>query len=49
MTSIVQAGPTFKLIAENEFEDYSLSSPAISGGTMYFRTTKFLWAIGTKP
>jgi outer membrane protein assembly factor BamB len=49
VTSIVQAGPEFKLIAENEFEDYSLSSPAISGGTMYFRTTKFLWAIGTKP
>jgi outer membrane protein assembly factor BamB len=22
---------------------------AISGGTMYFRTTKFLWAIGSKP
>jgi outer membrane protein assembly factor BamB len=49
VTSIVKAGPEFQLIAENEFSDYSLSSPAISGGTMYFRTTKFLWAIGNKP
>ena len=49
VTSIVKAGPVFQVIAENEFEDYSLSSPAISGGTMYFRTTKFLWAIGNKP
>ena len=48
VTSIVKAGPEFQLIAENEFEDFSLSSPAISGGTMYFRTTKFLWAIGSK-
>ena len=49
VTSIIKAGPAFEILAENEFNDYSLSSPAISGGTMYFRTTKFLWAIGNKP
>jgi outer membrane protein assembly factor BamB len=49
VTSVVRAGPEFQVLSENEFEDYSLSSPAISGGTMYFRTTKFLWAIGNKP
>jgi outer membrane protein assembly factor BamB len=48
VTSVVKAGPEFQVIAENEFDDYSLSSPAISNGTMYFRTTKFLWAIGAK-
>ncbi len=48
VTSVIKAGPEFQLIAENEFDDYSLSSPAISSGTMYFRTTKFLWAIGAK-
>jgi outer membrane protein assembly factor BamB len=48
VTSVVKAGPAFQLLAENEFDDYSLSSPAISGGTIYFRTTKFLWAIGNK-
>jgi outer membrane protein assembly factor BamB len=49
VTSVVKAGPQFELLSENEFSDYSLSSPAISNGTMYFRTTKFLWAIGNKP
>jgi outer membrane protein assembly factor BamB len=49
VTSVIKAGPAFEILAENEFNDYSLSSPAISGGTMYFRTTKFLWAIGNKP
>ena len=48
VTSVVKAGPEFQVLAENEFDDYSLSSPAISDGTMYFRTTKFLWAIGKR-
>lgn len=48
VTSVVKAGPEFQILAENEFDDYSLSSPAISNGTMFFRTTKFLWAIGSK-
>jgi outer membrane protein assembly factor BamB len=48
VTSVVKAGPEFQVLAENEFQDYSLSSPAVSNGTMYFRTTKFLWAIGNK-
>ena len=49
VTSVVKAGPAFEVLAENDFDDYTLSSPAISSGTMYFRTTKFLWAIGSKP
>lgn len=48
VTSVIKAGPEFQVLAENEFDDYTLSSPAVSGGQMYFRTTKFLWAIGTK-
>ena len=46
VTSVVKAGPQFQILAENEFDDYSLSSPAISGGRIFFRTTKHLWAIG---
>ena len=42
-----KAGAAFEVLAENEFDDYTLSSPAVSGGRMFFRTTKFLWAIGT--
>jgi len=48
VTSVIPAGRAFHVIAENEFDDYTLSSPAVSGGRMYFRTTKFLWAIGSK-
>jgi outer membrane protein assembly factor BamB len=47
VTSVIKAGPEFQVLAENEFDDYTLSSPAVSGGRMYFRTTKFLWAIGS--
>ncbi len=48
LTSVIKAGPTFQVLAENEFDDYTLSSPAVSGGRIYFRTAKFLWAIGAK-
>jgi outer membrane protein assembly factor BamB len=48
VTSVIKAGPEFQVLAENEFDDYALSSPALSSGQMYFRTTKFLWAIGSK-
>jgi outer membrane protein assembly factor BamB len=48
VTSVIKAGPEFQVLAENEFDDYTLSSPAVSGGQMFFRTTRFLWAIGSK-
>ena len=48
VTSVIKAGPSFQLLAENEFDDYTLSSPAISDGQIFFRTTKFLWAIGKR-
>lgn len=46
LTSVVKAGPEFQVLAENDLDDYTLSSPAISGGRIFIRTTKFLWAIG---
>jgi outer membrane protein assembly factor BamB len=48
LTSVIKAGPVFELIAENDFDDYTLSSPAVSGGQIFFRTAKFLYAIGKK-
>jgi outer membrane protein assembly factor BamB len=48
LTSVVKAGPAFQLLAENELDDYTLSSPAISSGQIFLRTTKFLWAIGKR-
>jgi outer membrane protein assembly factor BamB len=48
LTSVVKSGPAFQLLAENELDDYTLSSPAISSGQIFLRTTKFLWAIGKR-
>lgn len=43
---VVAAGPDFQLLAENRLGEPCLATPAISGGRMYFRTTKSLLAIG---
>jgi hypothetical protein len=44
----VKAGPAFELVAENEVDDYVLSSPAISDGQIFIRTTKFLYCVGSR-
>lgn len=48
LTSVVQAGPKFELLAENALNDYSLSSPAISDGQIFIRTSQHLYCIGVK-
>ena len=48
LTSVVKAGPAFEILAENAFNDYILSSPAISDGQIFIRTAGHLWAIGTR-
>jgi outer membrane protein assembly factor BamB len=48
VTSVVQAGPKFALLAENDLGDYTLSSPAISDGQIFVRTASFLYAIGQR-
>lgn len=46
VTSVVQAGPTFAVLAENDLGEYTLSSPAVSDGQIFIRTDKALYAIG---
>jgi len=46
VTSVVRAGPQFEILAENNLDDYTLSSPAISNGQIFLRTDFALWAIG---
>jgi len=48
VVSVLDAGPTFKVLAENDMADYTLSSPAISGGQIFIRTQKFLYCIGAR-
>jgi len=48
LTSVVKAGPAFEVLAENDLNDYTLSSPAISEGQIFIRTAKALWCIGNK-
>jgi outer membrane protein assembly factor BamB len=48
VTVVVKAGPVFQVLAENDLDDYTLSSPAISDGQIFIRTAKFLYCIGTR-
>ena len=48
LTSVVRAGPKFEVLAENNFDDYTLSSPAISEGQIFIRTAGALWSIGKR-
>jgi outer membrane protein assembly factor BamB len=47
-TVVVKAGPAFEVVAENDFDDYTLSSPAISEGQIFIRTAKHLYCIGKR-
>jgi outer membrane protein assembly factor BamB len=48
LTTVLRAGPKFEILAENDFADYSLSTPAVSEGQIFIRTTSALWAIGKR-
>jgi outer membrane protein assembly factor BamB len=45
---IIQDGSTFNLLAEIPLNDISLTAPAITDGMIFFRTQKFLIAVGKK-
>jgi outer membrane protein assembly factor BamB len=45
---IVQAGPEFKLLGVNEMGEICMATPAISQGTLFFRTRHHLVAIGSE-
>ncbi|HVF22173.1 MAG TPA: PQQ-binding-like beta-propeller repeat protein [Pyrinomonadaceae bacterium] len=46
LTTVLAAGPKFEVLSENPLNDYTLSSPAISDGRIYIRTSGFLYSIG---
>jgi outer membrane protein assembly factor BamB len=48
VTTVFRAGPKFELVAENNLDDYALSSPAISEGQIFLRTAQYLYCIGKR-
>lgn len=48
VTTVIKAGPKFEVLAENNLNDYCLSSPAISDGQIFIRTTGNLYCIGKR-
>ncbi len=46
ITTVFRAGPKFELLAENNLDDFTLSSPAISEGQIFLRTAQYLYCIG---
>jgi outer membrane protein assembly factor BamB len=48
LTVVMKAGDKFEVIAENDLKEYCLSSPAISQGQIFIRTTGFLYCIGKR-
>ena len=47
-TVVVRAGSAFEVLAENDLDDYTLSSPAVSEGQIFIRTAKRLYCIGKR-
>ncbi len=46
---VVRAGRQFEVLARNSLDEVTLASPAVSEGTLYFRTRHHLVAIGGPP
>ena len=43
---VIAAGPKYELLARNELGEICMATPAISEGTIFFRTKNHLIAIG---
>jgi outer membrane protein assembly factor BamB len=46
--SVIAAGTRFRQLASNEMGESIMATPALSGGVMYVRTSRNLFAIGRK-
>jgi len=47
-TTVIEAGPEFKVLAKNPLDEKVQASPAISRGQLFIRTEKHLFCIGGK-
>jgi outer membrane protein assembly factor BamB len=46
VTSVVKAGTTFEVLAENTLDGFTVASPAAASGQIFIRTGSHLFAIG---
>jgi outer membrane protein assembly factor BamB len=46
VTSVLRAGPTFELLAENALDDFTLASPVAVRGRLLLRTAHHLYCVG---
>ena len=44
-TSVVQAGPEFKLLGTNSLNEMTMATPAVAGGSLFIRTQSKLYRI----
>ena len=45
-TTIIEEGPQYKIVAENDLDETCCASPAIAQGNLFLRTEKALYCIG---
>lgn len=48
VTTVLRAGPKFEVLAENDLDAYTLSSPAVADETLFLRTDEFLYALSRR-
>ena len=48
LTTVIKEGPKFETLAENNLNEFCLSSPAISDGQIFIRTAQHLYCIGKR-
>jgi outer membrane protein assembly factor BamB len=48
VATVLRAGSTFEILAENAMDEYTLSSFAVSNGQLFLRTAAYLYCIGKR-
>lgn len=48
VSTVLQAGKTFEVLAKNDLGERTLASPAVADGVIFLRSKPHLWRIGNK-
>ena len=49
LTTVIQAGPRFEILAENSVDEYTLASMAVADGQLFLRTADHLYCLESDP